>query len=251
MENKLNDILSLMSRMGEDLTFPSSAFEARINVMPLMIEEGLIKSYPVEDVMNTIANLFHLNINGEDPLMNWHKFRGISVSGNICQSTSNGEDTVIKLVLPKASENFDKINAKMLKYGWFNSASYEDKDNTVFVFERKFGDRFVARQLSSQFKTIYHVTSLKNKDKITKQGLIPKASKTPGIKNDERLYFSVSEPSPEDAKNVVAMHGKEEIPIVLKINVDKLNPNTSFFFDPRWSNSIYTFEPIPVQAIEF
>ena len=251
MESKLTDILNLMSRMGEDITFPSNAFEARLNVMPLIIEEGLIKSYPVEDVVNTIANLFHLNVNGTDPLMNWHEFRGISVSGNIYQTTDNGEDTVIKIVLPKDSENFNNINSKMLKYGWFNSTSYEDQNNIVFVFERKFGDRFTAKQLSKQFNIIYHVTNSKFKDKISKQGLISKASKTPGIDNDERLYFSVSEPSESDAKNVVAMHGKEETPIVIKAYVDRLNPNTNFFFDPRWSNSIYTFEPIPITAIEF
>lgn len=38
-------------------------------------------------------------------------------------------------------------------------------------------------------------------------------------------------------------------PIVFEIDVEKLDKSHAFLFDSRWQNSIFTFEPIPVNAI--
>ena len=41
-----------------------------------------------------------------------------------------------------------------------------------------------------------------------------------------------------------------EPPIVVEVNLNELKSDQAFFFDPRWKNSIFTFEPIPNTAIK-
>ena len=246
----LNEILSLMKRMSETV-YSTEQFDMMVDIRPLLIKEGLIMTYPTDSVVKSIADHNNLSINGK-----WEKSITNSLKG--VESKPNGDirvenpvdnENVIIVTLPNNSSVFDNINAHMLKYGWYNSRTDESQGVVEYSFEKKFGDRFTVRQLRKMTDKIYHITSSKLKKKILSQGLIPKESKTVGFSNEPRIYFRPDLPSKDMARSFMDLKFENEPPIVVEIDLDELKPDQAFFFDPRWKNSIFTFEPIPNTAL--
>ena len=245
----LKKILSLMERMGEIVT-PFHPFDIMIDNEPLLIKEGLIMSYPTDRVVDAISSLYHLTISGSKNNPNYDKLRGNEEeAGDISIKRPNGKDEVIVVSLPSKDDVFDGINAHLLKYGWVNYRTDETSGGYEFYFEKRFGDRFSVKQLLKVTDKIYHATSSRLVKKITSQGLTPKESKTPGFDNEPRIYFRVDMPSKDMAEDLARMKGDNSPAVVLEIDLAALKPSQSFFFDPRWPNSIFTFEPIPPTAI--
>lgn len=242
-----------MKRMGENVQ-PDTYFENLVDICPLLIKEGLITSYPIKSVIESIADRNSLVING---VPGWRgrvqliKLRDgyDKPNGTIGVEKINNEDYVIAVTLPKENSVFDNINSHMLKYGWFNSRSDENDDSIKYIFEKKFGDRFTVRQLKKMTNKIYHITSSRLKKKIAQQGLIPKQSKTPGFNNEPRIYFRPDLPSKDMVDNFNRVKFGNEPAVVVEVDLNKLKNDTAFFFDPRWQNSIFTFEPIPYSAV--
>lgn len=207
-------------------------------------------SYPTDRVVDTISSLYHLTTSGNKNNPIYDKLRGNEEeTGDISIKHPNGKDEVIVVSLPDKGEVFDGINAHLLKYGWVNYRTDETANGYEFYFEKKFGDRFSVKQLLKVTDKIYHATSSRSIKKITSQGLIPKESKTPGFDNEPRIYFRVDMPSKDMAEDLARMKGDNSPSVVLEIDLMKLNSSQSFFFDPRWPNSIFTFEPIPPSAV--
>lgn len=247
----LNEILSLMKRMGETV-YSTEQFDMLVDIRPLLIKEGLITTYPTDSVVKAIADHSNLSVNGKWKSGIRGAMDGIETrpSGDIRIERPNGKDDVIVVTLQKNSDAFDNVNAHMLKYGWYNSRTDENNDTIEYSFEKKFGDRFTVRQLRKMTNKIYHVTSSKLRKKIISQGLIPKESKTLGFSNGPRIYFRPDLPSKDMARNFMDLKLDKEPPIAVEVDLDGLNPDQAFFFDPRWKNSIFTFEPIPNTAIK-
>jgi hypothetical protein len=246
----LNEILPLMKRMGETV-YSTEQFDMMVDIRPLLIKEGLIMTYPTESVVKSIADHNKLSINGK-----WEK--SITDSLKDIESKPNGDirvekpsdsENVIIVTLPSSSNVFDSINAHMLKYGWYNSRTDENDNSVEYFFEKKFGDRFTVKQLKKMTDKIYHVTSSRLSKKILSQGLIPKESKTIGFSNEPRIYFRPDLPSKDMARSFLDLKLENEPPIVVEVDLNRLKPDQAFFFDPRWKNSIFTFEPIPNTAI--
>ena len=247
----LNEILSLMKRMGETV-YSTEQFDMLVDIRPLLIKEGLITTYPTDSVVKAIADHSNLSVNGKWKSGIRGAMDGIETrpSGDIRIERPNGKDDVIVVTLQKNSDAFDNVNAHMLKYGWYNSRTDENNDTIEYSFEKKFGDRFTVRQLRKMTNKIYHVTSSKLRKKIISQGLIPKESKTLGFSNGSRIYFRPDLPSKDMARNFMDLKLDKEPPIAVEVDLDGLNSDQAFFFDPRWKNSIFTFEPIPNTAIK-
>ena len=247
----LNGILSLMKRMGETV-YSAEQFDMMVDIRPLLIKEGLIMTYPTDSVVKAVADHNNLSVNGKWKSGIRDVMDGIETrpSGDIKIERPNGKDDVIVVTLPKNSDVFNKVNAHMLKYGWYNSRTDENDDTFEYSFEKKFGDRFTVKQLRKMTDKIYHVTSSKLRKKIISQGLIPKESKTLGFSNEPRIYFRPDLPSKDMARNFMDLKLDGEPPIVVEVDLGGLNPDQAFFFDPRWKNSIFTFEPIPNTAIK-
>lgn len=240
-KKSLQEILDLMARI--DKTYgPGTLFGESVDRFPILIKEGLIKSYPVSAVARAISQLFTLEFEGKISL--GARIREKSSNGRIWVSTENGNDEVIYVEVdnPEIIENMDN---HFLKYGWFNYRT----DGNVRRYERKFGDRFSVRQLRNVTDEIYHITTVDLRKKIEREGLIPKASKTLGFTNDERIYFSLEKPTPSDISAFKSMKSLDKPCIVVGVSLEKLPTGQSFFFDPRWQNSIFTFEPIPMGAV--
>lgn len=240
-KKSLQEILSLMARI--DNTYkPGSLFGEAVDRFPLLIKEGLIKSYPVSAVAKAISDIFTLDFEGNVSL--GAKMREKPVNGRIWITTENGDDEVIFVELNNTGI-LDDMNHYFLKYGWFDYRS----DDNIYRYERKFGDRFSVRQLRNVTSEIYHITTIDLKKKIEREGLVPKESKTPGFNNEDRLYFMLEKPTPDDISAFSSMKQFDKPCIVVGVDLGKLPSGQSFFFDPRWQNSIFTFEPIPKNAI--
>ena len=234
-----------MDRIGGECN-SSGLFDLVRRMNPLIIKEGLIMTYPTESVINVIAENNNLSINGEYKSFS---FNTTAPDGDIRISKPNGEQEIIVVTLPLGSDKFDGINAHMLKYGWFNYRTDEHDEYVEYMFEKKFGDRFTVGQLLNLTDKIYHITSSVLKKKISSQGLVPKESKTPGFSNEPRIYFRLDVPTKDMAYDLMNLKFSNEPPVVIEVDLRKMNPSQAFFFDPRWRNSIFTFEPIPVNAV--
>ena len=64
MDDKLYETLDLMKRMGERL--PNfSYYEVLMNQKPLLIKEGLIMTYPTDNVVDILSSLYGLKRNNK------------------------------------------------------------------------------------------------------------------------------------------------------------------------------------------
>ena len=238
-----------MERMGETVT-SFQPFDLLTDRQPLLIKEGLITTYPTEKVVETISSMYHLTISGKKNSPTYDKLREYEdENGDITVKRPNEKDDIIVVTLSDADNRFKDINAHLLKYGWVNYRTDEISNGYKFYFEKKFGDRFTVKQLRKMTDKIYHATRAKLRKKIMNQGLIPKESKTYGLNNEPRIYFRVDVPSKDMAEDLGRMKGDDSPAIVVEIDLSKLKQSQSFFFDGRWPNSIFTFEPIPAAAL--
>ena len=228
-------------------------FDVVYMLKPFLVKEGLIKTYPTDKVVKSIANNFNFSVDGvvKDGLDLWSLRGGEKpeINGDISIIKPNGVDEMIVITL-KNEEYYQSLNNHLLKYGWFNSRTDDVDGSLKHFYEKKFGDRFTAGQLLNITDRIYHITSSVLKKKILDQGLIPKESKTPGFENEPRIYFRPDLPSIDDVSELNVMKGVFNAPaMVVEVDVKKLKTTHAFFYDSRWTNSIFTFEPIPVEAI--
>ena len=80
---------------------------------------------------------------------------------------------------------------------------------------------------------------------ILKQGLILKESKTPGYKNEPRVYLSTNFNDALDWDIETQRNN-----VIFKIDLNKLNPEHKFYIDARMVDTLFSKEPIPPTAIE-
>lgn len=243
----MDKALDLMNRMGENIN-EMDTWEKIILETPIIISEGLIKTYDTSLVINAMSSIFKLRKNGKRPEISLLNILGkddIYIGDIFLKNGSNGEEE-IKIILYKNDDFIKLIERKMEKYGWSLYREEKGSDNrTEFIFEKKFPTHFLTKNLLKYTNKIYHQTTVKLLDKITKQGIIPKTSKSPGFQNEPRIYFWLNVPNDE---NIINARGVENV-INIEINLEKLNKNHIFYIDNRMGDAIYTKEPIPPTAI--
>lgn len=214
------------------------------------IKEGLIKTYPIK----TTIKLINRELNGL----------------NFVIDSEDETDTIfIKLI--SSDLNLDKLlsiyrTINLCGYFVSNYDFYDSSDNVVGylvhndelskyfndeLFEKISNSYFTQITIESRFNKIvdkkeilYHVTSIKNKEKIEKIGLVPK-SKNKRANHNDRIYLGFDKII---TKNLAYQFSKGDY-ILLKINTNGLNIN--FYDDPDFiENGVYTYNNIPSNNIE-
>ena len=241
-KNKINEIISFMKRMGEDIDISSNYYLYLENFKPpVVIEEGLIKSYDAKCVIGFMSRFFNLKTEGEGGL-SLLKMVGKeeTFNGEIkrCHGQNDTETIAVKLyddsILPK-------LNYYFKKYGWFNSRV----DNNEYLYEKKFDEVIKAFQLLEYTSKLYHITEKKNESNILKKGLrIKTATNQNGYMNGERIYLFLNEPSDIEMLMLSPRN------ILIEVDITKLPETYEFYFDPRMKNALYCYENIPQQAIK-
>ena len=231
-----------MKRMGEDIDISSNYYLYLENFKPpVVIEEGLIKSYDTNRVIGLMSRFFNLKTEGEGGL-SLLKMVGKeeTFNGEIkrCHGQNDTETIVVKLyddsILPK-------LNYYFKKYGWFNSRV----DDNEYLYEKKFDEVIKAFQLLEYTSKLYHITEKKNESNILKKGLrVKTATNQNGYMNSERIYLFLNEPSDIEMLMLSPRN------ILIEVDITKLPETYEFYFDPRMKNALYCCENIPQQAIK-
>ena len=241
-KNKINEIISFMKRMGEDIDISSNYYLYLENYRPpVIIEEGLIKSYDISRVIGFMSRFFNLKTEGDGGL-SLLKMVGKeeTFNGEIkrCHGQNDTETIVVKLyddsILPK-------LNYYFKKYGWFNSRI----DDNEYLYEKKFDEVIKAFQLLEYTSKLYHITEKKNESNILKKGLrVKTATNQNGYMNGKRIYLFLNEPSDIEMLMLSPRN------ILIEVDITKLPETYEFYFDPRMKNALYCYENIPLQAIK-
>ena len=242
----MEKILDLMKLMGENIS-PLSFWDKMIDENPIIIKEGLITSYNGEMVLNAICDSFHLRKNGQTKI-SIEPLRGTEyIYIGDAYITKENEEEIIKVRLDTNEDFIDIIKKRLEKYGWNLFRKDKDENNKyIFSFEKRFPTSFVARNILKITDKIYHIGPSNIVEKVKRQGLIPKESKSPGFYNEPRIYFSFENDYNWDM--IASIRGVKSM-VTFEIDVTKLNPEHKFFWDGRMPNAFFSLEPIPFTAI--
>lgn len=117
------------------------------------------------------------------------------------------------------------------------------------TFRAKFNAEY---KKTSVPRYLYHIAPVRVLNKIRKQGLTPRSNGRISSHPD-RVYLFVEYPyNWKEIADEFRKSGREEKYVLLKIDKEKLNKETKFYYDSNvmYSNiAIYTLEPIPANAI--
>lgn len=215
---------------------------------PVMIKEGVMYSYPKQQVLRHIRDTFSLAPNLRQFNRNWRNYNGIALS----KSASNN-CRVILVYVPKTSKVYKAvINSMTNLCGWIlaneTDISTIIKGYVLLQFEPKSENDVTDEVLKKQ--VIYHECPNSRIMKIKQMGLVPKDSTWDNFQHKGRIYFWLDFPK---HKLNQTMQGNKNVygsaTSILKVNVNTLGGKVKFYFDPRVPNAVYTMQNIPPQAL--
>lgn len=215
-----------------------------------MIDEGLIKTYPIDKSINYIVRKYGLRNNQVqiEPINN-----GIIAVELIC------------VILPKSidANTLGNIKHDLRTCGYFINQTPIPIPNTdflVFPFEPKFNTD-ISNMVSQNYQYLYHSAPKIYADKIVRNGLIPKAKNSLFLYPD-RTFLMVGDKLTQKQMNVlknvqdkrntqVNLNNPKEKKeyILITIEVSKLPTDIKFYCDPMANGAIFTYDNIPSNAI--
>lgn len=233
---------------------------------PYLLNEGLISTYPIKNVIFALKSLFNLYDGNDDTernkilffldrQKNYNGYNGVIFYNRYSQNDT--ERIEIKVSENDFNQNdFDKY---LLKYGWFCGIyeKLDGYDNLIrLIYEKKFDVDVTEEVLKNKY--IYHICPNIYLNKINKSGLKPKFSSWNQYSNPERVYFFMKELTHEDfVLWVNEFNAEKKFDYqrndgwsLLRVDVSKLTNTPTFYFDPRMKNGIYTMDTISPENIE-
>jgi len=227
----------------------------RLNGDQYVISEGLIRTYPIEKVVECLARLF--NLATDSKLLPQVEAGQSKYNGLINIAEGNNDTKEILVFVPDSEYNKENIDKYMNKWGYF--CSYKRKylnkaDLIILQYEKKF-DIDVTDYIKKS-GVIYHIAPNNVVEKIMKKGLIPKNS-TWQFSHEGRVYcfyqplsdFGFNEFVNDFQYNKKIGKNNNGFSL-LQIDVSLLNNDVKFYADPRQINAVYTMDNIPPQAIK-
>lgn len=242
---------------------PGDMYWSVLQESPYIIKEGLIKSYPIKDVIHAISKMFNFFVYGSKTEKNKElyyldnnesKYSGLI---GINEFTRNKSER-IEIIVKTDDFNQTDFDRYFLKYGWFCSFSnkLEFYNNLIcYVYEKKFD--IDVTEIAFNNKYLYHICPNVYLNRINAKGLVPKYSSWNKFYNPERIYFFINEiprneflkiiNNFEKGKNV---YNSNDGWSLLKIDILGTTNSPHFYFDPRMENGVYTMDSIPPENIE-
>lgn len=230
---------------------------------PYLLKEGLIKSYPIKNVIWAIAGMFNFFAYKNKQEKNKELFQldndNSKYDGVIgfSEFSQNGTKR-IEIVVKKSDFNQADFDRYFLKYGWFCSFSNKldfYKGLVAFVYEKKFDIDVTQAVLDKRY--IFHICPNIYLNRINLKGLVPKFSSWNIFHNPERIYFFANEFSHKEFLEMVKnfssgkdVYNSNDGWSLLKIDTSTLTNSPSFYLDPRMKNGIYTIDNISPESIE-
>lgn len=212
----------------------------------LVLNEGLITSYPVDVLIKDLSKRYK----------------------NIEYDQKTGNFFIDQIPL----KHKESLKRKLDLYGYFigdeeNNKQYPNTFNALI--EPKFSTEIPLSYLHEKIRYCYHITSDKYIEKIKKIGLVPKESNREFYKTSgNRIYFLISDNPKNDIpllKNMLLSDDRRKNIFkrpkkyyLLRINFHELNNDIVFYRDPRLipdgpfkGQGIFTLNNIPPDKIDF
>lgn len=151
-------------------------------------------------------------------------------------------------------EDLDNLKEICEFFGYYIATYYTENSKICYIIESKFGITEMSEQIYNDFNGIcYHITDIKNLEKIKKIGLYTK-SKSKKVFHPERIYLASGFNNDTDAKNILNDLANELYPnshfIILKINLKKNNFKCKLMMDHAYMPyGIFTYENINPKCI--
>lgn len=217
----------------------------------VIIKEGLIRTYPLKNVCQSISGLFGLSMDKtlRDKILKGETY----YNGYLCVVQGLNNEQQILTIVPDRDENRDKIAKYFNKYGYFASTEETDYPWRKIWWEKKFG--VDSTEEVRRYGYLYHLCSSKVYPKIQKQGLTPRRSQWgENFQNPERIYFFLKRLTHIEFEKWAKNFKKEknlstDSFLLLKIDVNKLPSSMKFYADSRMPRAVYSLEGVPPQAI--
>lgn len=196
-----------------------------------LIDEGLIKTYPIDDTINFVNKMLGVP---------FESFRVLN-----CQNNRNSIKVIVSNDIDDESVN--KLNRAFNTCGYFFSLKLNEYENAhSLIFEPKYDKDVYDRVMKNKF--LIHITFEKYVDKIMKIGLSPRTHNK-FWKYPDRVYL-ISTNDLNDVNNIgVALAANNESICLVLLNKDNLHNNIKFYDDPNAKNGIFTYDNIPPNAI--
>ncbi len=270
-EEKLKDLIEKIVREILFDTLPKhdasgNMYSTMLDGKPYLLNEGLISTYPIKNVIFALKSLFNLYDGNDDTernkilffldrQQNYNGYNGVIFYNRYSQNDT--ERIEIKVSENDFNQNdFDKY---LLKYGWFCGIyeKLDGYDNLIrLIYEKKFDIDVTEEVLKNRY--IYHICPNIYLNKINKSGLKPKFSSWNQYSNPERVYFFMKELTHEEfALWVNEFNAEKKFDYqrndgwsLLRVDVSELTNTPAFYFDPRMKNGIYTMDTISPENIE-
>lgn len=268
------NLKGLIKQIVEEILFNSAPkhdasgnmYSTMLNGKPYLLKEGLISTYPIENVIFALKSLFNLYDGNDDTernkilffldrQQNYNGYNGVIFYNRYSQN--NTERIEIKVSENDFNQNdFDKY---LLKYGWFCGIyeKLDGYDNLIrLIYEKKFDVDVTEEVIKNKY--IYHICPNIYLNKINKSGLKPKFSSWNQYSNPERVYFFMKRLTHEEfVLWANEFNSEKKIDYqrndgwsLLKIDMSNLTNNPTFYFDPRMKNGVYTMDTISPENIE-
>ena len=209
-----------------------------------MIDEGLIRTHSLQKTIDHLQTNSYLG-NGVE----YKEYKNGTFFAKFY-----GDILCVELLeeVLRATNNFGYIPATYRTKDWkvhkFNETEVERNISDIFdiIFSPKYSFPVNVKDLPS---ILYHVCNLRNIEKISKIGLVPKSNSNFEA-YPSRIYFATDLNSLKSLIKNPAFKKKSTLDdyCLLSISVDRLN-NVDFYIDPSHSNSIYSVQNIQPSAI--
>ncbi len=213
-----------------------------------LIEEGLITTHRISKHRNIVDNFLidykhKLDINDNDTFSIELYEKDIEFYKSLISLINTlGYFPSYIIVFRKKSKNSFKYDFSIIEKEIKNINFYK----LFIMFEAKFDI-----EIENIGDIIYHIYPIKYKDKILKNGIIPK-SRMRKLYHPERCYFTYSKVESEklvkEFEFIDKINNIENDYGIVSVDTNKLIKNTKFYNDPN-SVGFYTYDNIPSYSI--
>lgn len=227
----------------------------RLNGSQYIVKEGLIRTYPIKNVVDCLARVLNLSQNNND-ILNIIKGK-IDKDGYIGIARGRNNTEAVKVIVEDIDINISLVDKYMNKWGWFIGYKGDvGYGYCLLQYEKKFDTDVTDFVMKKGF--LYHIAPLEAYAKIKSIGLVPKDStwqRYLKFRHKGRIYLFTEELSEDEFERVCADFIKNKINsndgfVLLKVDANKMTNSPKFYADPRMGNAVYTLDNISPDTIE-
>lgn len=208
----------------------------------LNLDEGLVKTYPIDVVEKYVRNYLGLTGDKQGLLRRVNGAQGSQVLQFLVFENFNNYDELLK-----------KIGKVMALCGYSLSFETTEDDGRYKYRLLQYEPKFENVVDIKQWKTIVHITPERHLKKIVENGFSPRWNNSL-FKYPPRVYFFKGDISSDKVIGMArsmdnANGGKNEQYVFIMVDTSKIPENVRFFVDTTYENGIFTYENIPASAI--